>query len=49
LIIPVGPQGQSQHLLQVDKKNDGSIFKKNLMAVTYVPLTSKDKQWPRFK
>ncbi|XP_052105942.1 protein-L-isoaspartate(D-aspartate) O-methyltransferase-like isoform X1 [Mytilus californianus] len=46
LIVPVGPQGEHQHLLQVDKNEDGTITKQNLMGVIYVPLTSKDKQWP---
>ena len=44
LVIPVGPQGGSQHLMRYDKKLDGSIEKTSLMGVMYVPLTSKEKQ-----
>ncbi|XP_060079528.1 protein-L-isoaspartate(D-aspartate) O-methyltransferase-like isoform X1 [Ylistrum balloti] len=45
LIIPVGEH--HQQLQQIDKMADGTVHKQNLMGVIYVPLTSKEKQWPR--
>ena len=44
LFIPVGRQGSTQYLEQHDKQQDGSVVKKKLMGVLYVPLTSKEEQ-----
>lgn len=46
MIVPVGPQGHTQYLEQIDKHEDGTYDKKKLMGVLYVPLTSKERQWP---
>mmetsp|Transcript_11755 Transcript_11755/g.29713 ORF Transcript_11755/g.29713 Transcript_11755/m.29713 type:complete len:119 (+) Transcript_11755:656-1012(+) len=45
LVIPVGPEGKTQHLFVVDKDRDGeTLRKKNVMGVVYVPLCSKSHQ-----
>lgn len=45
LILPVGPQGEEQHLTQVDKAEDGTTTVKKLISVIYVPLTDKSQQY----
>lgn len=47
MVLPVGPEGDSQIFTQLDKKADGSIKKKEIIGVLYVPLTSKENQTKR--
>ncbi len=42
MICPVGPEGETQQLVQYDKTLEGEIKKKVLMDVVYVPLTDLD-------
>ena len=46
LVLPMGPENSDQTLVQVDKALDGKIKKKSLTSVVFVPLTSKNKQYP---
>ncbi|XP_040579260.1 protein-L-isoaspartate(D-aspartate) O-methyltransferase [Lepeophtheirus salmonis] len=44
LVLPIGPDGDDQHMEQIDKKADGSIERQVLMGVRFVSLASKEKQ-----
>ncbi|CAK9795024.1 Protein-L-isoaspartate(D-aspartate) O-methyltransferase [Anthophora quadrimaculata] len=46
MVLPVGPENSDQTFVQLDKGMDGSIKKKSLSNVIFVPLTSKNKQYP---
>jgi protein-L-isoaspartate(D-aspartate) O-methyltransferase len=39
MIIPVGPPSMVQHLMLVEKNEEGEVFQRNVMAVRFVPLT----------
>ena len=44
MIIPVGPPLQVQHLMLVEKRADGSIVKRNVMPVRFVPFTRSSEE-----
>ena len=44
MIIPVGPEGETQIYKQVDKDASGKIEITDMMGVIYVPLTDKAHQ-----
>lgn len=46
LVLPMGPENSDQTLIQIDKTLDGKIKKRSLTSVVFVPLTSKEKQYP---
>ncbi|KZV67822.1 Pcmt1-prov protein [Peniophora sp. CONT] len=43
MFIPVGPDGGSQAVFQVDKDDEGNVTEKKLFGVMYVPLTDRKK------
>lgn len=44
LVIPVGPEGETQSLAVIDKLEDGNIIRRDTMSVMYVPLTTREHQ-----
>lgn len=44
LVLPVGGAGERQKLAVIDRGADGQLRREDLMAVQYVPLTSKEEQ-----
>lgn len=44
MFVPVA-DGWAQHIYVVDKKEDGSIERKKMYGVQYVPLTGESKSW----
>ena len=41
LVVPVGGQGAGQSLLLIEKQADGTVTRRNVLAVRFVPLTDK--------
>ena len=41
LVVPVGGQATGQELLLIEKKPDGTVARRNMLAVRFVPLTDK--------
>ena len=41
LVVPVGGQATGQELLLIEKQPDGTVARRNILAVRFVPLTDK--------
>jgi len=41
LVVPVGGQSAGQSLLVIEKQPDGTLTRRNVLAVRFVPLTDK--------
>jgi protein-L-isoaspartate(D-aspartate) O-methyltransferase len=41
LVVPVGPVADGQRLLVIDKNPDGSVTRREVLAVRFVPLTDR--------
>ncbi len=41
MVIPVGPPFLAQHLMLVEKREDGTILTRQILPVAFVPLTGK--------
>jgi protein-L-isoaspartate(D-aspartate) O-methyltransferase len=41
LVVPVGGQAMGQSLLLIEKRPDGTVTRRNVLAVRFVPLTDK--------
>jgi len=46
LVIPVGDQHSYQELMVVEKKEDGEVETRNVLAVSFVPLTGDGSSQP---
>ena len=47
MVIPTGSQWEIQHLILLEKKKDGSIEKRSIMPVRFVPFTRKKPEDPK--
>jgi len=41
MVIPVGPPFLAQHLMLVEKRDDGTVMTRQVLPVAFVPLTGK--------
>lgn len=48
MMIPVGPDGGNQYIYLIDKDISGRVSMNKLLGVSYVPLTSVEKQLGKF-
>ncbi|CAG9323237.1 unnamed protein product [Blepharisma stoltei] len=47
MVIPVGLPGSTQQINIIDKEKNGKVRIRQALAVSYIPLCEREKQWPR--